>query len=202
MMRYRGVGAPRRVAHAHSGAHSYVTLHVGADELSGNVQFPVSALTEVLGASIPTDSAGATEWLDANRELLTGYVEDHLTIDDGWRLVFGPHRVLARPAYTYLIFDLHVEVPTGAVPRTFTVSYDGIIHADDQHEALVIIKTWAGFGSAKTLTERRIETNAGATKHRITVSEPSALADVTGAADYLGREAKGLLRRVKKRLSR
>ncbi len=202
MNRVRAWWAPRRVAHGHSGTHSYVTLHVGANELAGNVQFPVSALVGLLDTSIPTDEAGALAWLDANRGRFTDYVADHLTIDDGWRLEFGAHRVLARPAYTYLIVDLRVDVPTGAVPSTFTVAYDGIIHADEQHEALVIIKTGAGFGPMRTLSERRIQTHVGATKHRITVVQSSAVGDVVGAAGYLGREAKDVLRRVKKRLTR
>lgn len=199
-MRIAGVLAPRRVAHAHSGTHSYVTLHVGPGDLTGNVQFPATALDAALATSIPPDEAGAMTWLEANRDLFTGYVSDHLTIDDGWRLVFGSHRVLARPAYTYLIVDLGVEVPTGVVPRTFTVSYDGIIHADPGHEALVIIKTSAGIGPMRTVTERRIETRAGATKHRITMSEPSPVHDAIGAAEHVARQAKGLFRRVKKRL--
>lgn len=200
MKRIGSWGAPRRVAYAHSGEHSYVTLHVGSDDIGGNVQFPVVALEKVLDGAIPTDLEGANEWLEANRDLVTGYVADHLTIGDAWPVVFGPHRVLARPAYTYLIFDLTVEVPTGAVPRMFMVGYDGIIHADDQHEALVIIKTWAGFGAARTLIEQRIETRAGFTEHRVAVAEPSTMGDVVGSTRFLAKKARGMARRVMKRL--
>ncbi len=200
----RGVFAPSRFAHAHSGTHSYVYVVTENDAITGNVQFPINDLNAAAGLTIPQDEPGARSAIAANIDVITKYASSHLTLSSGdlpWDLTFTGHRVLERKAGSYAILEYAVS-GIAPVPRRFTVTYDGLMEVDHHHEAIVIVKTAAGIGKLRTEDEQRIPVTAGTTRHEVTIPEESVVNDVKGAAESVAATSKELLRRARKRLGR
>lgn len=196
---------PTRSAHAHSGTHSYVYVEVDGAQITGNIQFPISDVNEVLGLSIPQQEPEALAMIRGHRSDLEIYAAKHLTIGTAgspWSLAFTGYRVLERKAGSYAILEYRVGDALDPIPRRFTVTYDGVIHANPHHEALVLVKTSAGFGPLRTKTEQRFVHTAEATTHEVTLPDDSPMRDVAGAFDCLAAEGKELVRRVRKRLGR
>lgn len=197
--------APRRLARAHSGTESYVYVVIGDHSITGNVQFPISDLNGVMGLSMPQDEQGALAGMAANRQAIEAYATEHLTIGtDGaeWAIEFNGHRMLQHKAGSYAILDYRTTQRLDPVPRSFAVSYDGIIHAREHHEALVIVNTSAGYGPLTTTTEQRLPYTAEQTTRQITIPEQSAWKDLAGAVGAATGSAKDLLRRARKPLRR
>ncbi len=195
--------APRRIAHAHSGTHSYAYVVVEGAEISGNIQFPIGDLNEVLSLSIPSEEAGALAALREHRETIELYAAEHLAIGTGasiWSMAFTGLRVLERKAGSYAILEYRLSGAGDPVPRRFTIRYDGIIHAKPHHEAIVIVKTSAGFGPLHTVTEQRLPFSAATTAHDVTIPEASLVRNLSGAFEWVGSEARELTRRARKRL--
>jgi len=196
---------PRRVAHAHSGAHSYVFVEVGDAFITGNVQFPITDLNEVLSLSIPQDEVGALAAMHERRDVIEGYAADRLSIGTGaasWAVAFTGHRVLERKAGSYAILDYRITSDLDPVPCRFTVTYDGIIHAKPHHEALIIVKTSSGIGPFRSVREQQLACTGGHTVQDVSLAEDSAWRDVTGAAEFITAGARKLLRTARKRLRR
>lgn len=201
----RRVVAPRSAARAHSGVDSYVYVVVDEGGITGNVQFPIADLNAVLGLAIPHDDVGARNGTDENLATIQDYAAEHLTIGTGevdWSLVFVGRRVLERKAGSYTILEYRVAERLDLMPRRFTVWYDGIIHAKPKRSALVIVKTSAGWGGLRTVTEERLPFAAGSTFRDVIIPEPSARRDLGGAAAFITARTKDLLRRARKRLRR
>ncbi len=196
---------PRRVAHGHSGTHSYATVEVEGASVTGTVQFPISDLNVALGTELPMDESGAKQSILAARDRLEAYIGDHFSITDAgrsWPVVFTGYRVLERSAFSYAIFEYRVpDLPTG-VPRDFRVTFDGIIEATPDHEALVIVRTSAGFGPVRTKHEQRFLTTGGTTSHAVTIPADSWRHDASGATQHVVAQVKEYLRRARKRLRR
>jgi len=197
--------APRRMAHAHSGTDSYAYVVVSGQTISGNVQFPIADLNEVLGLAIPQDEIGALAETRANLPTIETYAHEHLVLGTGaadWTLVFTGQRILERKAGSYTILEYHIADRINPVPRTFTIWYDGIIHEKPERHALVIVRTFPGFGALRTVFEERIDYEAGSTYQDVVIPEESVGANLAGAAGSILAEAKDLARRARKRLLR
>ncbi len=193
---------PRTIAHAHSGTHSYVYVLIDEGTITGNVQFPIADLNEILGLSIPQDETGALEALRSHRDALEGYAAAHLTVGDSWKIEFTGFRVLGRKAGSYAIVEYRVQYVLGPEEREITVSYDGILHARHHHEAIVIVKTSAGLGPLRTETEQRFTCTPDATVHTVTLPPDSIQNDASGAVAFVEAEIKEYWRRARKRLRR
>lgn len=197
--------SPRWIAHAHSGTDSYVYVVVAGDGITGNVQFPIADLNEVLELAIPQDEAGAMQETRTHLATIEAYAREHLAIGTGeadWTLAFTSQRILERKAGSYTILEYRVADRLSPVPRTFTIWYDGILHARVERHGLVIVKTSAGFGSLRTVSEERIPYRAGSTFQEVAVADSSLGADLAGAAGYILAEVKDLARRAQKRFRR
>ncbi len=138
-------------AFGHNASESYVYLDVYDNTVEGRVEYPVNDLNEVLGTEFPKDPAGALEAAEENRDLLHEYSEEHLAMSGQggaeWPLVFGDLETLGAPGGAYIIVNFEVDREFTEVPRSFTVAYDGIIHAKPDRDALLIIGTDWGSGT-------------------------------------------------------
>ncbi|MDH3959202.1 MAG: HupE/UreJ family protein, partial [Actinomycetota bacterium] len=138
-------------AFGHSGNESYVYLDVYDTSVEGRVEYPVNDLNEVLGTQFPKNADRALVAAEENRELLHEYSEEHLAMSgqDGaeWPIVFGDLETLGAPGGAYIIVNFEVDREFTDVPRSFTVAYDGIIHAKPERDALLIIGTDWGSGT-------------------------------------------------------
>lgn len=193
---------PARVASAHSGTHSYVYVVVDDATVTGNVQFPIADLTAAAGLSIPQEESAALAAIAANRAALEQYARSHLRFSGDPTVEFTGVRVLERKAGSYAILEYRVHPQPDFDPREFVITYDGIMHAKDHHESIIVVKSSSGFGPLRTVQEKRIDGNPDQIEHRIAVPASTAWADVVGAGRYLSGEGKELVRRARKRLRR
>ncbi len=196
---------PRRVAHGHSGTHSYAIVEIEGPTATGSVQFPISDLNGALGLDLPHDEEGAMQGILSAWDEFEAYIQAHFSVTDTgrrWPVEFTGCRVLERSAFSYAIFEFRVPDTTPAVPREFRVAFDGILDTDPDHEALVIVRTSAGLGPIRTKREQRFATTRGKTNHEITIPADSWRKDVTGAGQRVVADSKEYLRRARKRLRR
>ncbi len=138
-------------ASAHSGNQSYVYLDIYDSTVEGRIEYPVSDLNEILGLDIPTDLDGALAAAEANLDALHAYSAEHFSLADAngdeWPVVFGEVDVLEIVDGAYVLISFEVDREFDPVPRTFTASYDGIIHEKTDRDALLIIGTDWGTGT-------------------------------------------------------
>lgn len=169
-------------AHAHSGEESYVYLDIFDDGLEGRVEFPVKDLNEVLGIDIPQDEAGAITATEANLEAIQAYAAEHLSLGLGgeeWPLEFEGFRVLPARTGTYSIVDFVVLEEFDTVPRTFDVTYDGIIESLPQKSALLLIATDFGSGTFANEGNHLLTFTSGGTTQQVALDDASFIAGVT-----------------------
>lgn len=194
---------PRRVAHGHTGEHSYAVIEIDGSDVSGTVQFPVDHLNEVLGMSLALDEQRATSSVETDRDKIEAYVHDHFSVGDesrSWPVVLTGFRVMERSRFTYLIFEYRVEPRLNPVPTRFTVEFDGIVHAKSDAEAMVIVRRPAGFGPLNTSNQQEFLASSDGTTHDVVIPEASWQKDVTGAVSRVAGTVDEVVRRGLKRL--
>ena len=166
-------------AQAHSGEESYVYLDIYDDGLEGRVEFPVKDLNEVLDLDIPQDEEGAIAATEANLEAIQAYAAEHLALGMGgeeWELEFEGFRVLPARTGTYSIVDFVVLEDFDPVPRTFDVTYDGIIEALPQKSALLLIATDFGSGTFANEGNHLLAFTSGGTTKQVALDDASFFA--------------------------
>lgn len=145
------VGGIAGAAAGHSGEESYVYLDIYDDSIEGRVEYPAADLNEVLGLELPDDVDGAGEAARADGGAIRAYTGDHISLSgiDGsaWDLEFGDIEALEVGSGPYVIVEFAVTRTFAEVPREFVVSYDGIMHAKPERNALLIIGTDWGSGT-------------------------------------------------------
>ncbi len=134
---------------AHSGKQSYVYVSILDRAVDGRVEYPIADLAAMIDREVSTDLAAVERFAEENVALIAAYTGDHLSIGDGerdWRLEFTKVDVIETGALPYVRIHFTVEEDFAETPRAFTVDYDGIVHANPERDALVIIEH--DFGSA------------------------------------------------------
>ena len=146
------VGTP--TAEAHSGTQSYVYLEIFDDAIFGRVEYPIGDLNRLLGYDIAeNDPDRALLDIEAERASLEAYTAEHLALYpvDGqrgdWTFTFGEVSTIEASNGGYAILDFEVEQRFDPTPRTFQMDYDGIIEADPERDAFLIIQTDFGSGT-------------------------------------------------------
>ncbi len=138
-------------ASAHSGTQSYVYLEMYETGIEGRVEFPVVDLNEVLGLAVPQEEEAAAPVVAEQLDLLQAYAADHLSLGAGgdeWPVVFDGFSFLELDGPgSYVVLDFTVDREFASTPRTFTASYDGLIHAKTDRDALLIIGIDWGSGT-------------------------------------------------------
>ncbi len=133
---------PARPAQAHTGSQSYVYLSIFEDGITGNVQYPIADVNEVLGLDISEDRGETEDSIAQHVPELQRYTLEHFDIGDGtrsWDIEFTGFRALELPAGSYVILEFDVVESLNPVPREFTVAFDGIMHAKADRDALLLI---------------------------------------------------------------
>lgn|GEM_PF-3531740 len=130
-------------AAAHSGIQSYIYVSIFDDGLEGRVEYPIDDLAEVLDIDLPDAQATIDGLSEANRTAIVDYTREHLEMrdDDGlWELDFeGTVDYLAAgTGYVLVPFDVVEEFDD--IPRRWTVTYDGVIEAKPERDALFLIE--------------------------------------------------------------
>ena len=138
-------------ARAHTGDQSYVYLDIFDTTVEGEIHYPVADLSEVLGVDIPNDPDGAEAWGEANIDLLRSYSAEHLSMAElsgtEWPIEFGEPSGFEFFDGAYLVLSFAVDRTFVEVPREFVVTYDAIIHAMPERDALLTIATDFGSGT-------------------------------------------------------
>ena len=130
-------------AAAHSGIQSYIYVSIFDDGLEGRVEYPIDDLAEVLDIDLPDAQATIDGLSEVNRTAIVDYTREHLEMrdDDGlWELDFeGTVDYLAAgTGYVLVPFDVVEEFDD--IPRRWTVTYDGVIEAKPERDALFLIE--------------------------------------------------------------
>ncbi len=195
---------PTRVAYAHSGTHSYAIVEVEQGRATGTIQFPIAALNDALGLSIPLDETQGVAAIEAHRDLLDAYIADHFALRDrsgNWPVRITGHRVLERKLFSYAIFDYQVT-DQPVVPERFAMDFNGIVDVDAGHEGIAIVREHAGLGPLRSKREQRWPVTNGTTSFDIEVRPPSFATDASGAWQAIVENTREFVRRARKRLRR
>ena len=139
------------IAGAHNANQSYVYLDIYDSSVEGRIEYPTQDLNEVLGLAIPTDPDGALAGAEANEAAIHRYSDEHFGMfevsGEEWEIEFGELEILEVGNGSYIVVNFAVVREFVDVPRTFTVSYDGIIHQIPNRDALLVIGTDWGSGT-------------------------------------------------------
>jgi hypothetical protein len=182
-----GVGSG---ASAHSGKQTYLYVNLFDDGVDGRVEFPAADLGAVLGFDFGASAGQAAAVADANADEIRAYVADHFAIgdDDGdWDLEFGAVEILP-VAGNYVVVPFIVQRDFDAAPRSFVMEFDGIIHANDQKDALLHIEN--DWRSAQFANEDDpiVGFSVGQTVQTIIISDAPTIESIS-AARGLGTDA-------------
>lgn len=172
------------VAGAHSGNQGYVYLDIFDSTIEGEIHYVVADLNEVLGLEIPTDPEGAAAWAEANPEAIHAYSADHIAVSDingtQWPISFGGFDGLEGADGAYLIVEFAVDREFVEVPRQFVVSYDAIMHAMPERDALLAIATDFGSGTFNNEADTLLRYIADDTTQTVDLGDTSFWSGVTG----------------------
>ncbi|MFO7700836.1 MAG: HupE/UreJ family protein [Acidimicrobiia bacterium] len=139
------------IAGAHNANQSYVYLDIYESSVEGRIEYPTQDLNEVLGLAIPTDPDFALAGAEANEAAIHSYSDEHFGMfevsGEEWGIEFGELEILEVGNGSYIVVNFAVVREFVDVPRTFTVSYDGIIHQIPNRDALLVIGTDWGSGT-------------------------------------------------------
>jgi hypothetical protein len=178
------------VAFGHTGNESYVYLDIYDSTIEGRVEFPINDLNDVLGADFPKNADDALVAAEAERELLHEYTDEHLALSElegaEWPIVFGDLETLGANG-GYVIVNFAVDKEFASVPRTFTVAYDGIIHAKPERSALLLIGTDWGSGTFNNEAEDLLRFTSDQTVQEVDLGGTSFWRGFTGVV-LLGAE--------------
>lgn len=184
------VAASADHASAHSGVQSYVYVNIHDDGMDGRIEYPAADLGQVLGVEFPSDVDGLRRVVDDNLATIQAYTDEHLAIGVGgveWDLDFDGADVLgASGGYVQIPFT--VEQSFDSAPRSFDVTYDGIIHADPRRDALFIIENDFGTATFNNEAGHLVGFSTGLETQRIELDTASAVSSAL-AVRGLGTDA-------------
>lgn len=177
-------------ASAHSGKQTYLYIDLFDDGVDGRIEFPAADLGSVLGLDFTTNARQATDVAAANAAEIRAYVADHFAIGDGeadWDVVFGAVEILP-VAGNYVVVPYTVQREFDTAPRSFVMEFDGIIHANDQKDALLHIEN--DWRSAQIANEDDpiVGFSIGQTVQTVTISDASRI-DMIATGRGLGTDS-------------
>ena len=134
---------PAASAQAHSVDSSTIAVRLTDDSAEATVSVALETLDETLGTSYAT----ATELTEGQVEVITEYIDEHLTVTgtDGttWSETYSD--AVVESVEGIQSFSVDVTFDTGAVdPSSLVIDYDGIIESDASHEAVVVLTDATG----------------------------------------------------------
>jgi hypothetical protein len=163
---------------AHEPGTTAIEVQVGTDTVTAQLDIPVGKLGDALDLEIDTDLFS----LSQQRELITGYVTDHLQVNhlqvngiEGteWAETVGQLTAINIDGVMHLRLLVAAD-PGGSVPDEFVVDYNGILVTDDTHEIYV------------TAVDQRVDAASDATLVGVIDSDTPALTVGADAAADVG----------------
>ena len=175
-------------ADAHSGTQSYVFLEIFDTAIAGRVEYPIKDLNSVLGLDIPIGTTDTLDAVTANAAAIESYTRDHFSLgpSDGattWPYEFGEIDVLDLDSNSYAVVEFEVEERFDPPPRTFTVNYDGIIEADADRSALLVIATDWDSGTFNNEANELLRFSAGDTTQVVNLDDGSWFKGMSGVIE-------------------
>lgn len=179
-------------AEAHSGTQSYVFLDIFDTAIAGRVEYPIKDLNSVLGLDIPIGTSETLDAITANASQIETYTRAHFSIGpaDGntqWAYEFGDIDMLDLDSNSYAVLEFEVEERFDPPPRTFMVTYDGIIEADGNRSAFLVIATDWDSGTFNNEANELVRFSAGDTTQVVDLDDASWIKGMTGVIE-LGAE--------------
>jgi hypothetical protein len=178
------------VAHAHTGKQSYVYLQIFDESIVGRVEYPVGDLNRLFDLGIDEDDVDqAIEDAETQRAFLENYTDEHLDLfpEDGepgdWTLSFGEISGLEASNGGYTTLEFEIEQRFAPTPRVFQVDYDGIIEADPERDAFLLIQTDFGSGTFNNEADEFVRFTADSTLQTIDLDDPSFWKGLGGTID-------------------
>ena len=179
-------------AAAHSGKQSYVYLNTYDDGLDGRVEYPARDLGPVLGIDFTEDPAVARDTALDNADAIRAYTAEHLELGDGdatWTLSFDDAvDVLPVGVGPYIVVPFAVEERLDSAPRELTVTFDGIIHTNDQKDAFLLFENDWGTAVFQNEAEEFVGFSVGRTTQAVVLEDVSTLSSMA-AVRGLGTDA-------------
>ena len=133
------------------------------------------------------------------------YTNDHVAVRNGshdWTLEFRGFRVLEHQRGSYLILDFAIADAPDPLPSEVRLTYDGIIEAMPDREALVIVETDSRWERYRRSGDRSIRYRAGSTSHVVSLHQISRRTGAAAAARHHWRRARRLTVRTARQLTR
>jgi hypothetical protein len=170
------------VAEAHSGKQSYVYLSLYDDGLEGRIEVPARDIEPILGFEVPQEEGPAREVMEERGDEVIAYFEENLTIGDGttdWDIVYDGFDVLVTPAGTYIQLPFVVDQDFGgAPPRSFVVDYSGVIEANPEKDALLLIEHDWRSATFNNEAGELLGFSTGRTEQTVVVDDASTLSSL------------------------
>ncbi len=189
------------LVYAHSGTQSYVFVNVSGSLVTGNVQFPIADLNEILELAIP--QTGGVHEVAQDLERIQRYTNDHVAVRNGshdWTFEFRGLRLLEHQRGSYLILDFAIADAPDPLPSEVRLTYDGIIEAMPDREALVIVETDSRWERYRRSVDRSIPYRAGSTSHVVSLRQISRRTGAAAVARHHWRRARRLTGRTARQL--
>ncbi len=173
------IGIAPGAASAHSGFQSYVYVSIFDDAMDGRVEYPISDLGPAVGIDFPEDASDRLDLAIERADEIIEYTDLHLDIGDGdatWPLRFeAEFTMLETVNGDYLQVPFEIELPQDEAPRTFVVTYSGIIESNPERDALFLIENDWGSATFDNEGEHLLGFSVGAETQLIDVEEVPTL---------------------------
>lgn len=167
----------------HTGNQGYVYLDIFDSTIEGEIHYFIEDLADVLGVEIPDDPEEAAIWAEANADLVQAYSADHIAMADldgaSWPIVFTTFDGLEGEG-NYLTVAFEVDREFVEVPRRFSVTYDAIMHAKPDRDALLAIATDWGSGTFNNEADSLLRFTANNTTQTVDLGQTSFWSGFSG----------------------
>lgn len=184
---------PTRSAWAHSTSECYVYFRPSGTSLEGSLQMPIGMVAKAIGADIGPDST--PDDLEAERDAIVSLVSRAFTLRENGAdmyLELGKIRTVDTGAGRFCA--LSYSAPAAPLPRSVTLSIDGLLEIDHHVAAVAVVRTDEGWGKFGRRVREQLQLDHHHPSRVITLTEPSFF-------DHLTATVRGIVRRSKSRVS-
>jgi len=169
-------------ASAHSGKQSYLYVSLFDDGVQGRVEIPVVDLGPALGLELWDGSPGPVDdvrtAVAAAEAPITEYVEERVGLADAsgsWSLEYGDVGLLPTSKGPYAVIPYVVTDTFDEAPRAFTATFEAIIEADPDKDALLLIEDDWGSATFDNGSEQLLGFSTGATVQEVVLDDAATL---------------------------
>ncbi len=177
--------APGPVA-AHSGIQSYVYVSIFDDAFEGRVEYPIADLGPAVGIDFPDDPQDRLELAHERAEEIVRYTDRNLELGSGdatWPVRYDTDFSLLETGNgDYLLVRFTVDEDFDETPRTFVVTYSGIIEWNPERDALFVIEDDWGSATFDNGSEHLLGFSVGAETQLVDLDDVSTIESMSEVA--------------------